>query len=90
MSVRLQECLETAEKIMTSPLTMKLHLGDQTSLFDDATSSFRWFLLPSEAYDVIKTAQKPSSSVLPFQVKCLLTFIFQHHFKLFLVIGFAV
>lgn len=73
-----QECLAKGAALMTAPLTAKLHLGDQTSLFDDVSADFRWFLLASEAYDIMKSEQASHTSAkLPFQVKCLLqTFSF--------------
>ena len=59
-----------AEKIMKAH-SGKLELDDQTTLFDDVISRFRWFLLPSEAHDFIISSQKPVKSfMLPFQVKC--------------------
>ena len=46
----------------------QVHLSDQTLLFDEEASRLRWFMLPSEAYQILKSKNQPvTPAILPFE-----------------------
>jgi tRNA(Ile)-lysidine synthase TilS/MesJ len=45
-------------------------LGDQTLLFNEEGESMRWFLLPSEAQQILNGQMHHSTVVLPFYPRC--------------------
>ena len=65
-----QECLEIGRKLLLDARpSNKLHLGDQRSMFDNATAHLRWLLLPSEAAAWLENptqAAKMTPQTLPF------------------------
>ncbi|XP_076446986.1 uncharacterized protein LOC143284202 [Babylonia areolata] len=48
-----QECLNTAKQLFNKAEKTKTKLADQTLLFDEEARPYRWFLLPSEAAQVL-------------------------------------
>ncbi|CAH1777963.1 unnamed protein product, partial [Owenia fusiformis] len=47
------ECLQKAQELFKKAEKMRYNMADQTLLFDEATQKLRWFLLPSEAQQLL-------------------------------------
>ncbi|CAD5112532.1 DgyrCDS1743 [Dimorphilus gyrociliatus] len=61
------DCLRKAEEIFQAGKHIKTTLGDQRNLFDEESSKFRWFILPSEISDLLSTPNMIINHVSPFQ-----------------------
>ncbi|XP_045204421.2 uncharacterized protein LOC123557183 [Mercenaria mercenaria] len=61
-----QDCLQKARNLFAQAGKTRYQLADHTVMFDEASKSLRWFLLPSEAADCLKGSQSQNASQLPF------------------------
>ncbi|ODN03689.1 tRNA 2-thiocytidine biosynthesis protein TtcA [Orchesella cincta] len=71
-----KECLEQAKTIMTNAhnLCKRRTLPDQSLMFDAAAARLKWFMLPSEALEVLNNHQNNTKGISikspkPFRVK---------------------
>ncbi|XP_033632009.1 uncharacterized protein LOC117293705 [Asterias rubens] len=67
-----KDCLKLAEEIFKRAEKVRVQLPDQTLLFDEKASELRWFMLPSEARDLLGSSTSQlqghdNTKKLPFE-----------------------
>ncbi|XP_056010628.1 uncharacterized protein LOC125679381 isoform X2 [Ostrea edulis] len=56
------DCIEKSKELFRQAVRTKYQLPDHTHMFDDHAKKYRWFLLPSEAADILAGHNVPNFS----------------------------